>query len=88
MNESIYEILLKVSKQSGNKARSEELSKYKNDFGIKVILDLVYNPNIKFLLPETDPPSPLSTAPSTLKTCLKRTFVCLSTVLMSLMVSS
>jgi len=56
MNESIYEILLKVSKKSGNKARSEELARHHNDFGIKVILDLVYNPNIKFLLPETDPP--------------------------------
>jgi len=56
MNESIYETLLKVAKEGGNKARSEALSKYQNDFPIKVILDLVYNPNIKFLLPETDPP--------------------------------
>ena len=56
MNESIYEILLKVAKLNGNKARSEALAAYRNDFPIKVILDLVYNPNIKFLLPETDPP--------------------------------
>lgn len=56
MNESIYEILLKIAKLDGNKARSEALSAYRNDFPIKVILDLVYNPNIKFLLPETDPP--------------------------------
>ena len=56
MNESIYETLLKVAKLDGNKARSEALAKYHNDFPIKVILDLVYNPNIWFLLPETDPP--------------------------------
>lgn len=56
MNESIYETLLKIAKLDGNKARSEELAKYQNDFPIKVILDLVYNPNIWFLLPETDPP--------------------------------
>ena len=56
MNESIYETLLKIAKLDGNKARSEALAKYHNDFPIKVILDLVYNPNIWFLLPETDPP--------------------------------
>ena len=56
MNESTYETLLKIAKLDGNKARSEELAKYQNDFPIKVILDLVYNPNIWFLLPETDPP--------------------------------
>ena len=41
MNESIYETLLKVAKLNGNKARSEALSAYQNDFPIKVILDLV-----------------------------------------------
>jgi len=56
MNESIYETLLKIAKLDGNKARSEALAKYQNDFPVKVILDLVYNPNIWFLLPETDPP--------------------------------
>lgn len=56
MNQSIYETLLEVAKLDGNKARSEALSAYHNDFPIKVILDLVYNPNIKFLLPESDPP--------------------------------
>lgn len=56
MNKSIYETLLSVAKLKGNRARSDELSKYQNDFPIKVILDLVYNPNIEFLLPETDPP--------------------------------
>lgn len=56
MNQSIYEILLSVAKKKGNKARSEELAKYQDDFAIKVIVDLCYNPNIKFLLPETDPP--------------------------------
>tara|TARA_R100000951_G_scaffold43974_1_gene37106 strand:- start:918 stop:1358 length:441 start_codon:yes stop_codon:yes gene_type:complete len=56
MNQSIYEILHKIAKLNGNKARSEALSAYQNDFPIKVILDLVYNPNVQFLLPETDPP--------------------------------
>lgn len=56
MNKSIYETLLTVAKEGGNKARSEALSAYHNDFPIKVILDLVYNPNIEFLLPESDPP--------------------------------
>lgn len=56
MNQSIYEILLSVAKKKGNKARSEELAKYQDDFAIKVIVDLCYNPNIQFLLPETDPP--------------------------------
>lgn len=56
MNKSIYETLLSVAKKNGNRARSDELAKYQNDFPIKVILDLVYNPNIWFLLPETDPP--------------------------------
>ena len=56
MNKSIYETLLTVAKEGGNKARAEALSVYDNDFPIKVILDLVYNPNIEFLLPESDPP--------------------------------
>ena len=56
MNNSVYEELLKVAKLDGNRARSDALAKFHNDFPIKVIVDLVYNPNIEFLLPETDPP--------------------------------
>lgn len=82
MNNSIYEILLKVAKKSGNKARSEALSQYNNDFAIKVILDLVYNPNIRFLLPETDPPfTPVDEAvdaQNVLKADIRRLKYCLN----------
>ena len=82
MNESIYETLLKVAKEGGNKARSEALSKYQNDFPIKVILDLVYNPNIEFLLPETDPPyTPVDVAvdaQNVLKADIRRLRYCLN----------
>ena len=82
MNESIYETLLKVAKHDGNKARSEALSLLHNDFPIKVILDLVYNPNIKFLLPETDPPyTPLDEgidAQNVLKADIRRLKYCLN----------
>ena len=82
MNESIYEILLKVAKLNGNKARSEALSAYRNDFAVKVILDLVYNPNIKFLLPETDPPyTPVDVgidAQNVLKADIRRLKYCLN----------
>lgn len=82
MNESIYETLLKVAKEGGNKARSEALSKYQNDFPIKVILDLVYNPNIEFLLPETDPPyTPVDEAvdaQNVLKADIRRLRYCLN----------
>jgi hypothetical protein len=56
MNESVYEILEKISKLKTVKQRVSSLSKYQNDFAVKVIVDCVYNPNIEFLLPETDPP--------------------------------
>ena len=56
MNESVYEILEKISKQKTVKQRVTSLSKYQNDFAVKVIVDCVFNPNIEFLLPETDPP--------------------------------
>jgi len=82
MNESIYETLLKVAKLDGNKARSEALSAYQNDFPIKVILDLVYNPNIQFLLPETDPPyTPIDEgidAQNVLKADVRRLKYCLN----------
>lgn len=82
MNESIYEILLKIAKLKGNKARSEALSAYHNDFPIKVILDLVYNPNIKFLLPESDPPyTPIDEgidAQNVLKADVRRLKYCLN----------
>jgi len=82
MNESIYETLLRIAKEDGNKARSEALSKYADDFPIKVILDLVYNPNIKFLLPEGDPPfTPVDDAvdaQNVLKSDVRRLRYCLN----------
>jgi len=82
MNQSIYETLLKIAKLNGNKARSEALAAYRNDFPIKVILDLVYNPNIKFLLPETDPPyTPIDEgidAQNVLKADVRRLKYCLN----------
>lgn len=56
MNEGIYEALDRINKIKAKGDRLKELSKYNNDFPIKAVLDMVFNPNIKFLLPETDPP--------------------------------
>lgn len=56
MNEGIYETLDRINKIKAKADRLKELSKYNNDFPIKALLDMVFNPNIKFLLPETDPP--------------------------------
>ena len=82
MNKSIYETLVSIAKLSGNKARSEALAAYQNDFAMKVILDLVYNPNIKFLLPETDPPyTPVDEAvdaQNVLKADIRRLKYCLN----------
>ena len=56
MNEGVAETLERISKIKAKADRIKELSKYQNDFPIKAILDMVYNPRIEFLLPETDPP--------------------------------
>jgi len=56
MNEGVAETLARIDKIKTKPKRIEELAKFKDDFPIKVILDMVYNPNIEFLLPETDPP--------------------------------
>lgn len=56
MNEGVAEALARIDKIKTKPKRIEELAKYKDDFPIKVILDLVYNPKIEFLLPETNPP--------------------------------
>lgn len=82
MNNSVYEILLKVAKKDGNKSRSEALAEYRDNFPVKVILDLVYNPNIKFLLPEGDPPfTPVDDAvdaQNVLKSDVRRLRYCLN----------
>jgi hypothetical protein len=56
MNEGVAETLERISKLKTKKEKIDELSKYQNDFPIKALLDMVYNPKIEFLLPETDPP--------------------------------
>jgi hypothetical protein len=56
MNEGVAETLDRINKIKSKPERIKELSKYQNDFSIKAILDMVYNPQIEFLLPETDPP--------------------------------
>ena len=56
MNEGIAETLDRINKIKSKPERIKELSKYQNDFPITAILDCVYNPQIEFLLPETDPP--------------------------------
>lgn len=56
MNEGIAETLERISKLKTKQDRIDELSKYRDNFPIKALLDMVYNPKIEFLLPETDPP--------------------------------
>jgi hypothetical protein len=56
MVEGVSETLKRISKLKTKADKVKELSKYQNDFPIKAILDMVYNPNIEFLLPETNPP--------------------------------
>lgn len=56
MREGIAEALHRISKNKAKKIRVQELAKFKDVFAMKVICDLAYNPNIEFLLPETDPP--------------------------------
>ena len=56
MNEGVAEALERISKLKTKADRIKELSKYNDNFPVKAIVDIVYNPKIEFLLPETDPP--------------------------------
>lgn len=56
MNEGVAETLARISKLKTKPERINELAKYNDNFPIKAIVDMVYNPKIEFLLPETDPP--------------------------------
>lgn len=56
MNEGIFETLDRINKIKSKADRLKELAKHNNDFPVKALLDIVFNPNIKFLLPDTDPP--------------------------------
>lgn len=56
MNEGIAETLERISKLKTKPERVAELTKFQDNFPVKAILDIVFNPKIEFLLPETDPP--------------------------------
>lgn len=56
MNEGVAETLKRIGEIKSKPERIKELSKYNDNFPIKALLDMVYNPRIEFLLPETDPP--------------------------------
>lgn len=56
MNEGVAETLQRISKLKTKADRINELSKFQDNFPIKAIVDMVYNPRIEFLLPESDPP--------------------------------
>ena len=56
MNEGVAETLKRIGEIKSKPERIKELSKYNDNFPIKALLDMVFNPRIEFLLPETDPP--------------------------------
>lgn len=72
MAEGIAETLDRINKIRAKKDRIDELSKYNDNFPIKAILDIVYNPRIEFLLPETDPPYKPVDAAHDVQNVLKR----------------
>lgn len=72
MNEGIFETLKRIDGIQTKPERLKELSKYNNDFPMKALLDIVYNPNIQFLLPETDPPYRPADKESDVQNVLKR----------------
>ena len=52
---TIYKILKQVDEQPNEKERVRKLQALSCK-GVKTVLDLIYNPNIKWLLPEGEPP--------------------------------
>ena len=56
MHLGISEILKKVSEHKDAKTRKDELARFGNNKGVLAILQLAFDPNIKFNLPEGDPP--------------------------------
>lgn len=53
---SLSEILTSVAKPSVFKDRLKELKKHKDNHALLTLLHYTYHPQIKFLLPEGDPP--------------------------------
>jgi len=72
MNEGIFETLKRIDELKTKPDRLKELSKYNSDFPIKALLDCVFNPNIKFLLPDTAPPYRPANKESDIQNVLKR----------------
>jgi len=74
VNLYVHEILNKVSAKN-KKADKIQLLKEHESFELKTILQGTYNPNVKFLLPEGDPPytpNEPQSIPSTLGKQLKK----------------
>lgn len=72
MNEGVAETLERISKLKAKADRINELSKYNDNFPIKAIVDMVFNPKIEFLLPESDPPFKLLEKENDAQNVLKR----------------
>ena len=74
MNLYVHEILKKVSAKN-KKADKIQVLKENESFALKTILQGTYNPGVKFLLPEGDPPytpNRPESIPSTLEKQLKK----------------
>jgi|TARA_R110000803_G_scaffold36912_3_gene79425 hypothetical protein len=72
MSEGIAETLKRINKIRAKGDRVEELKKYSDNFAIKALLDIVYNPKIEFLLPESDPPYKAAEKAHDVQNVLKR----------------
>jgi len=56
MKKSLYSILKEISELSSNKEKAQALSSNRFAESFKVIFRYIYDPSIKWLLPEGDPP--------------------------------
>ncbi len=56
MNKCLYDILKEISELSSNKEKAQALSTNRYAESFKVIFKSIYDPQIKWLLPEGDPP--------------------------------
>lgn len=71
-SEGVAETLKRINKIRAKSDRVEELRKYNDNFAIKALLDIVFNPNIEFLLPESDPPYKAADKAHDIQNVLKR----------------
>jgi len=56
MNKCLYDILKEISELSSNKEKAQALSTNRYAESFKIIFKSIYDPQIKWLLPEGDPP--------------------------------